>query len=325
MEEDVTTNAQRAANRQNAQKSTGPRTAAGKDVVRFNAVWHGLASRHIVVNAGDGVETTEAYDALVGDLRESLGTQGAMEFILVETIAFAVWAWRRAVRAEAGWLQRRMLELDDRKREQATADEYAVRRDLEALRRGSEDSDQEGQTVKDRTAQSEQRGKFRAIVSRRLRTTESGLTHLLETVTATIDEVVGTHALTEPTIERLEQEFACTDPSLVAQMRHAAHIEPGASPFSPGTEMRVLTILRTEQDRLTNCLSSLVERAATLERTARAEASLPTDEEVKRLQRYKVMYERQLAQALTQLERLQRRQRGDASLPPISISLEASG
>jgi len=86
-------------------------------VVRFNAVRHGLASRHIVVNAGDGVETTEAYDALVGDLRESLGTQGAMQFMLVETIAFAVWEWRRAVRAEAGWLQRRMLELDDKKRE----------------------------------------------------------------------------------------------------------------------------------------------------------------------------------------------------------------
>ena len=33
---------QQAANRRNSKKSTGPKTAKGKNVVKFNAVKHGL-------------------------------------------------------------------------------------------------------------------------------------------------------------------------------------------------------------------------------------------------------------------------------------------
>jgi hypothetical protein len=41
----VTSERQILANRRNAQKSTGPRTAAGKGKVRVNALKHGLAAR----------------------------------------------------------------------------------------------------------------------------------------------------------------------------------------------------------------------------------------------------------------------------------------
>lgn len=41
------------ANRKNAQKSTGPRTPAGKSIASMNAVKHGLSARMPVVPAED--------------------------------------------------------------------------------------------------------------------------------------------------------------------------------------------------------------------------------------------------------------------------------
>ncbi len=50
----MTTEAQVAANRLNAQKSTGPRTPEGKGVVSQNAVKHGLLAREGVLRGKTG-------------------------------------------------------------------------------------------------------------------------------------------------------------------------------------------------------------------------------------------------------------------------------
>jgi hypothetical protein len=50
------TEAQIHANRANAQKSTGPRTPAGKAVVAQNAVKHGLSARLDVIRGEDQAE-----------------------------------------------------------------------------------------------------------------------------------------------------------------------------------------------------------------------------------------------------------------------------
>ena len=47
------TPAQLAANRANAQKSTGSRTAEGKDASRFNALRHGLDAASILLSGED--------------------------------------------------------------------------------------------------------------------------------------------------------------------------------------------------------------------------------------------------------------------------------
>jgi len=49
----MTTEAQVAANRLNARKSTGPRTEEGKAKVALNAVTHGLRARGVVL-PGEG-------------------------------------------------------------------------------------------------------------------------------------------------------------------------------------------------------------------------------------------------------------------------------
>ena len=52
----MTSERQAEANRQNAQKSTGPRTPAGKAVVALNGTKHGLLSRECLLKGESETE-----------------------------------------------------------------------------------------------------------------------------------------------------------------------------------------------------------------------------------------------------------------------------
>ena len=52
---------QRDANRRNALKSTGPKTAKGKAQAKMNALKHGLTAEEIVIPGEDG----KKFDALL--------------------------------------------------------------------------------------------------------------------------------------------------------------------------------------------------------------------------------------------------------------------
>ncbi len=57
----MTTPRQVEANRLNARKSTGPRTAAGKDRSRMNAVTHGLSARTLILPDEDPRNTSAGW------------------------------------------------------------------------------------------------------------------------------------------------------------------------------------------------------------------------------------------------------------------------
>jgi hypothetical protein len=67
------------ANRRNAGKSTGPRTAAGKAAARMNAVKCGLFTRQVVVRGLQVRERKEDFQALRERLWEELAPVGVME------------------------------------------------------------------------------------------------------------------------------------------------------------------------------------------------------------------------------------------------------
>lgn len=90
----------RAANRLNAQKSSGPITPEGKVVASQNALRHGLLSTKLLLDDEDPKE----YDALLRGLAKSLGPVGALEAHLVERIAVTLWRQRRLVHAETAGL-----------------------------------------------------------------------------------------------------------------------------------------------------------------------------------------------------------------------------
>ena len=96
-----------AANRCNAKQSTGPRTEEGKRRSRQNALKHGILSSVLVIKDGDGTEDAEEFDHLFAELQGDLAPVGALENMMVESIAVAYWRARRALQAENGLVQRR--------------------------------------------------------------------------------------------------------------------------------------------------------------------------------------------------------------------------
>jgi hypothetical protein len=94
----MTSNKKAEANRRNALKSTGPKTSEGKDVVRHNALKHGLLSREVLLPGEDG----DALRELAEGLRAELQPMGELENLLVDRITSLLWRLRRLGRVEAG-------------------------------------------------------------------------------------------------------------------------------------------------------------------------------------------------------------------------------
>jgi hypothetical protein len=102
------------ANRRNARQSTRPKTDAGKDASRLNAVTHGLLANAVVITAGDYQEDAQAFAQLLEGLCEQFTPVGVAEDLEVQTIALCYWRKNRAVRYEHGAIRRRTVDLRER-------------------------------------------------------------------------------------------------------------------------------------------------------------------------------------------------------------------
>ena len=105
----MATKAQTKANKENSQKSTGPRTAKGKKAVSQNAVKHGFFSHEAVVTVKHGFFTREAvvmdedqadFDRYSEAMLAEMGPVGVMESTLAERVASLAWRLRRAERMQ---------------------------------------------------------------------------------------------------------------------------------------------------------------------------------------------------------------------------------
>ena len=86
------------ANRRNALKSTGPKTDAGKQVSRRNAVRHGLTAETVL----SALEDAEDYQAFEASITADYDAQSAVERELVLRLAGLLWRLRRATMMETG-------------------------------------------------------------------------------------------------------------------------------------------------------------------------------------------------------------------------------
>ena len=97
------------ANRLNAQKSTGPRSAEGKASSRFNALKHGADARALIIPGEDEAGllnvTREYY--------EELRPEGVVETELVDTLVRCHWEKRRVPRLEAAAIQALVAKQED--------------------------------------------------------------------------------------------------------------------------------------------------------------------------------------------------------------------
>jgi hypothetical protein len=75
----------------------GPATEEGKQVVKWNAVQHGIRSPAPVV---PGVEKTEDWEDHRDGVLESLSPEGHLELVLAERVALLSWRLNRVTRFE---------------------------------------------------------------------------------------------------------------------------------------------------------------------------------------------------------------------------------
>ena len=105
----MATDKQTDANRLNAQKSTGPRTAEGKAAVRFNAVKLGISANSMVLDDEDPDQLADLAAAYRADCRPSTARQLALVHILIR----CDWFMRRFDRLEALFVSRQMNPKDN--------------------------------------------------------------------------------------------------------------------------------------------------------------------------------------------------------------------
>ena len=83
----MATDAQTNANRQNAQKSTGPRTEEGKARSSMNNLSHGLRARHVILAYEDRAE----FDKMCARLEREWQPATISEEMMLEQIVSAQW------------------------------------------------------------------------------------------------------------------------------------------------------------------------------------------------------------------------------------------
>lgn len=91
-----------AANRRNAQKSTGPRTPSGKAIASMNAVKHGLCSSQPLITGENEADFARFVERWLDELRPF----GARQELLAEQLILAAWQMRRVPGLRAGLISR---------------------------------------------------------------------------------------------------------------------------------------------------------------------------------------------------------------------------
>jgi hypothetical protein len=119
----MATQAKIAANRRNALKSTGPRTARGKEMSRRNAVTNGFFATAIRLFPH---ENNPEYSCLVESMNTDLGPVGPFEFMLARQIIDDMWRLQRLERAEAKLHERTQQEYKWKMMDEMSDDELAL-------------------------------------------------------------------------------------------------------------------------------------------------------------------------------------------------------
>ena len=92
----MTSERQIAANRRNAQRSTGPRSPEGREISSRNSQQHGVLSQRVTTD----VEENEIYERMLNSLMEEYGPRSETEILLVERLANLFWRERRLIQTE---------------------------------------------------------------------------------------------------------------------------------------------------------------------------------------------------------------------------------
>jgi hypothetical protein len=287
------------ANRRNAQKSTGPKTPQGRAVSKMNALKHGLLAQTVVVRGHKLKESKSEFKKLCQEYYLYLAPVGPLEEMLVNQIVQAAWRLRRVRTAESGeialsvdtgWWQRKNhnpLRMTLNMPQTPFSDPLA--RQLECSVLGCDYLHHCLQEVREGV---ERDGQLTAAVLKDfkwgLRNQPDGMVKKLE----------GFHAWVMANPEKLEPE--------ALRIRH---------------KEEVMKYLDQKIRDMEFWMNRHEEREDAEEEARQAAAVLPSLEVLDKIMRYETVLERQLFRAINQLERLQRRRRGENIPAPLTMEV----
>jgi hypothetical protein len=285
-----------AANRANAQKSTGPKTPEGRAVSKMNALKHGIFSKEVLVSGLNIKESRRELEELYERLWQQYGPIGPVEEILVDQIVTAQWRLRRVLRAESGEIA-------------LSVDEGAWQRSRPQmqLRWALWDSSGDASTSMEESVW--------------------GI-RFLQTFIGEIRSRVETEGeLTEAAIKDLVNGFGGKPNHLTRSLEKllvklkANEDGLDAPTLRERNKKQALAFLDRQLGMLGWQKMNCEKREAAEEEARQAAAVLPSLPVLDKIMRYETTLQRQLYRALAQLERMQRMRQGEAVPAPMMMEV----
>jgi hypothetical protein len=271
------------ANRQNALKSTGPKTPRGKAYGGRNAIKHGLFSGQMMDFVSHGEDPTE-YEEILNGLRAKYQPKGTAEELEVERIAVCWWRLKRAWRYENA--MNRVALRDLGRRELVEQAEWCKEKDKE------EDAIiQELQRAAEEIPKTQEFPKDWEELKQRIFAIEPKFEPVWKLLESAAQERLAT-----PAISKLSKQL---DPK----------------------ERSVLLAIFTVKSAVIFLEELRHSRNTSVREIAIAQHIIPNSDALDKILRYETTIERQLGRSVDRLERLQRRRKGETLLPPVSVRL----
>lgn len=292
------TEKQLAANRRNALRSTGPRTARGREVSKMNALKHGILSRQVLVEGQHYQEDRTELEALHQRFWDDLQPEGPVEEMLVDQIVTAHWRLRRAMIAESGAIAH-SVDSGHRKRSQGT---HPVLQWMHWRSLGDPIYPMKDCSIG-----------------------ASVLLSYLRPVRADVEEH-GT--IRAEAVQELVTRFG-GQPNSLTKSLETLRLQLEQEPHGPDTarqiKERALAFVDREISSAEFSKERCVEDEEHKDEALKAAAVLPAADTLDKILRYETKLERQMYRAMAQLERIQRMRRGEMIPAPLSVEVSARG
>ena len=313
------------ANRENARKSTGPRTVRGKQISARNSIRHGILAREAIVTHGDGREDVRQFHRLTDRLYDDYQPIGEIEERLVETIAVCLLRKARVLRAETGELRKGAdcARINKKFNELNAINLEICRIEVQAAARNHlilTDAERKMSTL--------QKVKKSHDDLARLRNSSRGLDYIIGVLYSAREELVQDRCIEEYLFNVLVEIFSLNS-ELWQYLSSACKFENplvNAGNLSDVEKVKqiddCIEYLDNELKRL-NALKACTLLREKLEEDAEIRSlSLPPKDKLDNILRYETHIDRQMSRAMDQLERLQRRRRGEMVPPPLSLNVQ---
>jgi hypothetical protein len=313
------------ANRENSRKSTGPKTERGKRTVSRNAIKHGILAREVVITSGDGKESLKEFHALIDRLSNHYEPVGVIEENLVQIIGNTLWKKARVVRAENGEIRRQLdtLRMD-------RAQEHLDKGNLEVatLRLGLYSYTSRNRA--DQKVPTRDRYSTVQATQRNLREYAQGRAYLAMLLKLAKSEIQSVGYISEQIRKKISSAFCLWDYIFEVVCNEVVPPPAGTKDqqsdkgVDQRNEAKRALAIAIIDDRLEE-LELFEKQALTREKLAlEADArrfSLPSADATGKILRYEAQLDRLFHRAMDQLERLQRRRRGENVPPPLNVNL----